>query len=61
MNHQEIKRKHLAGHAANKPLYPDGTCHNCGWKVPPKALWCCGACAEDHAQEKAEYLARDGK
>lgn len=59
--YSEIKRERNDKQLSRKALIPCGTCHNCGWKVPPKALWCSGACADDHAQEKAEFQARDGK
>lgn len=57
----EIKAARQQLILSRKPLIPCGTCHNCGWKVPAKAHWCSGACAEDFDAEKAELLARDGK
>lgn len=61
MNHLEIKARRIAGHASGKPLVEGWHCHNCGWKLPVKGHFCSGACADDHALEKAEFLARDGK
>lgn len=35
-------------------LHPDGKCHFCGYKVPPKAHWCSGDCAKEYAEESAQ-------
>ncbi len=44
------------------PLYACGKCHFCGFKVPPKALWCCGECAQDYQAETRQIaLARPAK
>lgn len=39
---------------ARGPLIPSGKCHFCGYRVPPKAHWCSGDCAKEHAAETAQ-------
>lgn len=36
---------------ARGALIPSGKCHFCGYQVPPKAHWCSGDCAQEHAKE----------
>lgn len=60
-SHQQIKAERNDKQLNRKPLYACGECHNCGWWVPPRALWCCTSCATDYEAEKQELLARDGK
>lgn len=36
---------------ARGALIPNGQCHYCGCKLPPKAHWCSTGCAQDHDKE----------
>lgn len=47
---EQVKQARLARRAAG-PLYPDGECHFCGYKVPPKAHWCSGDYAKEYDAE----------
>jgi len=47
----------MARRAAGGALYGIGCCHMCGYKVPPKALWCSTSCAQDYAEETRRLAA----
>jgi|GEM_PF-6256638 len=46
---------------ARGALIPNGSCHFCGYKVPPKAHWCSGECAQDHAAETRHQGGAEGQ
>lgn len=48
---EQVKQARLARRAAGGSLYGIGCCHMCGYKVPPKALWCSTSCAQEYAEE----------
>lgn len=39
-----------------KPLLPHGECNFCGYRIPPRALWCGYSCSQEFEQEKKELL-----
>jgi hypothetical protein len=45
------KHARLARRITGGTLIPDGKCHFCGYKVPPKAHWCSADCAKEYAEE----------
>ena len=45
-SYAEIKAQRQVKQLSNKALVPCGECHNCGWRVPPRAHWCSTACAQ---------------
>ena len=54
--YKEIAAERKADILAEKPLIPNGTCHFCKWKVPPKAHYCSGVCATDFEAERKDLL-----
>lgn len=40
-----------------KPLFPKGECHCCGWKkIPKNALWCSTDCATEYHSVRTKFL-----
>lgn len=58
MNAEQAKQARTTRRAAAGALYGVGVCHWCGFKVPAKALWCCGECAKDYEAETRQLAVK---